>query len=149
MFYGHSLFDHGYFIGYILEYSLLEYEQLDYMHSAGCHLGQVVATCKIYTFVDNHINCGKLLCCMCCNVICCFACQHYWDGFSLTFSNLLISYGLCTMKVLTVPMWYNYCEYFIYAGYCSNTKFSDYSQHIMKLINVYNNKNYTKATTYS
>ena len=29
-----------------------------------------------------------------------FACEHYWHGFSLTFSHLLISCGLHTMKVL-------------------------------------------------
>ena len=61
IFYGHSLFGrcyHGYFIGYILEYCLLEYEQLDYGHSVGCHLGQVVATCKIYTIADNHVKCS-------------------------------------------------------------------------------------------
>ena len=61
MFYGQSLFGrcyHGYFIGYILEYCLLVYEQLDYGHSAGFHLGQVVATCKMYIIPDDHITCG-------------------------------------------------------------------------------------------
>ena len=49
---------HGYFTGYILEYSLLEYEQLDYIHSARYQFGQVVATCKMYTIADNHLICG-------------------------------------------------------------------------------------------
>ena len=51
------------------------------------------------------------------NVICCFACQHYWDGISVTFSYLLISCGLYTMKVLPVPMRYNYYEYFVHVIY--------------------------------
>ena len=42
-------------------------------------------------------------------VSCCFACQLYWHGFSLTFSHLLISHGLYTMQLLLHPYIEHYC----------------------------------------
>ena len=41
-------------------------------------------------------------------VSCCFIYQLYWHGFSLTFSHLLISYGLCTMKLPPMPLFYGH-----------------------------------------
>ena len=53
------------------------------------------------------INAQHLTTCRC--VLLASACQLYWHGFSLTFSYLLVIYGLYTMKLLPTLLVCNWC----------------------------------------